>query len=393
MRVENAVPRVYNVPGDTIFQCPVIFPPGPTTGEWALTLCGLDIPGVMVSPFQDPSTFNLSSPIYIPANLPYFLINTTGTFEDFSAIFGNDSTFKGRYQARDEWVDVLPDPNPNSNSVKFSVTACYANIQAVDLNVNAFSSVNRTEPSVVWDNVRGNFDSQAVREQLGATIPKENQETRGIMSLEPRASWVINEEAPGISPNYTAEDYWYGWTAIVNSSLVFCLSCLDTAESASLTFLANRYLSTVFQSIIQNTSNPALAIQAYITTILQVGYYEDVSEFGVTAPSTMQLFEPVLIPSSFVGLTIVTIVLCVHLLLVFSAIILFRTRTRYSLLKNSWQSLTQTFSPDTERLFTNTAMLSDKEIEKLLASEGRGMAPVVITQLRNSERIGVEAVQ
>src|SRR5208282_4210313 len=196
--------------------------------------------------------------------------------------------------------------------------------------INAFSRVNRTEPSVVWDNMGGDFDSLAVREQLGATIPKETQETRGIMSLEPRASWVINEEGPGILPNYTAEDDWYGWTVGLNASLVFCLTCLATDEDLSLTFLSNRFLSTVFQHIIQNTGNPALAIQAYITTIFQVAYYEDISEFGVTAPSTMQLFAPVLIPSSFIGLSIVTVVLCVHLLLVLTAIILFRARTRYS---------------------------------------------------------------
>src|SRR5439155_479526 len=123
-------------------------------------------------------------------------------------------------------------------------------------------------------------------------------ETRGIMSLEPRASWLINPEAPGILPNFTAEDDWYGWTSIANASLVFCLSCLSTAESASLTFLANRFLSAVFQRIIQDTDNPALAIQAYITTIFQVAYYEDISEFGVSAPSTMQLFVLVLIPSA-----------------------------------------------------------------------------------------------
>ena len=392
VRIDKAVPRVYNVPGDTVFQCPVVFPSENATGEWAITLCGIPIPGVMVSPFQDPNTLNLSSPSYIPAVLPYFVINTTGIFEDFVTIFGNVTTDSWRYQERDEWLDLLPNANSSSVAAKFSITACYANILAVELNINAFSSVNRTEPSVIFDNAKGDFDSLAVREQLGATIPKEDPETRGIMSLEPRASWVVDEKAPGISPNYTVEDDWYGWTATPNGSLVFCLTCLASAESASFTFLSNRYLSTVFQHIIQSTGNPALAIQAYITTIFQVAYYEDISEFGVTAPSTMQLFESVLVPSAFLGLTIVTIFFCVHLVLVFSSIVFFRARTRYSMIKNSWQTVMQTFSPDTEKLFTNTGMLSDKEVEKLLASEGRGMVPVVITQLHNSERIGMEIV-
>ena len=201
MRVEKAVPRVYNIPGDTVFQCPVIFPSGNTTGEWAVTLCGLDIPGVMVSPFQDPNTLNLSLPSYIPATLPYFLINTTGTFDDFTAIIGNVTNYTWLYQERDEWLDVLPDVNSQNSSVKFSVTACYANIQAGELNINAFSSVNRTEPSVVWDNVGEDFDSLAVREQLGATIPKENPRntrnhvtrTERVMGDKPRSTWDITQ--------------------------------------------------------------------------------------------------------------------------------------------------------------------------------------------------------
>ena len=143
----------------------------------------------------------------------------------------------------------------------------------------------------------------------------------------------------------------------------------------------------------QNTSNPALALQAYVTTIFQQVYYGDVPEFGVYAPSESQSFVSVLVPRGFLGLIGVTVVLGVHLLLVLGAIMLFRKQTRYSMIKNSWQSVTQTFSPDTQRLFATTSLLSDTEIEKLLESHGQDKTRVVVKQLYNSQRVGVEAVQ
>lgn len=394
MQVDKVSPRVFNFEVPTTFVCPMIYVPEEATDQWALSLCGLDTPGVMVDPFQDPSTLNVSTE-YVAATLSHFIINTTGTYRDWIYAFGSTTdysttNYSWRYEEQQEWLNVLPSTT-NDEAVKFSFTACYANVNSVDLYVEASSSVNRTEPSVVWDTSQNSLDSLAVRNQLGAIIPKENHETRGIMSLQPKTSWIVDQNGSGIVPNYTATDHWYGWTSYPNASLIYCTTCLDTSESEALTWLGNSYISSVFQKIMQDTLNPALAFQAYITTIFQQVYYTDVSEFGVVAPSNMQSFVPVTIPTMFNGLAVVTGVLTMHMSLVLGAIVLFQYRTRYSMLKNSWQSVTQTFSSDTQQLFMAPSMLTDREIEKLLELEGRNTHGM-LRKLSHSERVGVQMV-
>ena len=396
MEVDKVAPRVFNFEVPTPFACPIVYVPEEATDQWALSLCGLDTPGVMVDPFQDPSTLNLSNPQYVAATLSHFIINTTGTYRDWIYAFGNTTyysttNYSWRYEEQQEWLNVLP-RTTNDDAVKFSFTACYANVNSVDLNIEASSSVNRTEPSVVWDTSQNSLDTMAVRNQLGAIIPKGNHEARGIMSLKPKPSWVVDQHGPGIVPNYTATNHWYGWTSFPNASLVYCTTCLYTSESEVLTWLGNRYISSVFQKTMQDTMNPALAFQAYITTIFQDVYYSDVSEFGVVAPSKMQSFVPVTIPTTFNGLAGVTGVLAMHMSLVLGAIVLFQSRTRYSMLKNSWQSVTQTFSSDTQQLFMATSMFSDREIEKLLELEGRRNTRGILRKLSHSERVGIQMV-
>ena len=393
MEVVSNAPGVYNVAGPTAFACPFIFSPGKGATEWPVSVCNVDTPGVLVSPFQDPDTLNLTSPGpgYILGTLSYMVINTTGTIEQWQAAVGNTTNPSWSYQLNNEWMDVFP--GNTSTEVKLSLSACYANVYAVDTQINAFSPSPRTEPSITWDIQQGSFDSQAVREQLGATIPVASLQDRGIMALQSRPSWIIEPNLTENALTYEDENSWYGWSTFgdaSNGSLVFCPSCFCCSESLDHTWVTNRYISTVFQGIFQETQKPALALQSFITTIFQVGYYGDLSEFGTVAPSTMQSFVSVQVPSGFTGLIIVTSVLMVHLVLVAASVILFQTRTRYSMLGNSWQAAAQTYSPETAGIHANSSTLSDTEVEKILEAEGRGTMRVGLKL--DDQRIAVVAM-
>ena len=362
VQVSANAPGVYNVPAPTPFECTVIFSPDSGATEWAVTVCGLDTPGVLVSPFQDPSRLNLSypGPGYIPGTLSYMVVNTTGTVEQWQAAVGNTTAPNWQYSLQNEWMDLMP--GNQSTYVKFSLSVCYGNVYAVDTQINAFSPVERTEPSIVWDIQKGDFDSQAVREQLGATVPVSTPQDRGIMALQSRPSWRINPNVTTSALMFEAENLWYGWTSSANSTLGFCPTCFCCSEVLDLTWVVNRYTATVFQRILQDTQKPALALQAYITTMFQVGYYEDISEFGTVAPTVMEPFVSVLVPSGFVGLICVTAVLMLHLVLVSLAIALFQTRTRYSMLGNSWQAMTQTYALETEMIYARSSVLVTRKL-------------------------------
>ena len=78
-------------------------------------------------------------------------------------------------------------------------------------------------------------------------------------------------------------------------------------------------------------------------------------------------------------------------LLVSVAITLFHTRTRYSMLGNSWQAAAQTYSPETAKIHDSASVLSDTEVEKLLESEGMATTRVGLGKL-DSQRIAVVSV-
>jgi hypothetical protein len=151
-------------------------------------------------------------------------------------------------------------------------------------------------------------------------------------------------------------------------------------------------LVNVFQDICRTTGNIALALQAHLTTLMLMGYYDRILEFDDIAPADMRSFVRVLMPQEFNGLIAVTSVTCVHLLLTIAVLCQFLCWTRYSTLGNAWQTVTQVYSSDTERIFDLPSVVSDREVEMQLASEERISNRVILRVLSNSNKIGVETI-
>jgi hypothetical protein len=367
-----------------LFKCNVVLPSfSGNDSEWALTLCGVDNGEVLVSPFfYNPDGSATGSPG--PGTVNILLINATGETGNWSqALEGYSEQPTGSiwkiHERVDEWVDVV---QPEYN-VKLSLTLCYADYTNQDLRVHATSIGNRTEPVV--RRTTENYDTQGVRSQLGATIPKESPEDRGIMSLEPM-TWDNSSLTFHIGGDYLLDAAFSGQLAYGSYKSV-CNLC-DLGSTGRV----NRILVTVFQDIVRNTGSTALALQAHLTSLVQMAYYDNIQEFEDVAPAQLQSFIQVLMPRSFNGLIAVTSVICVHWLLVFVALGQFIYWTRYSMLGNAWQTVTQLHSSDTEPVFAMPSVVSDKSVEKVLSANVGNTTRVMIRRLYNSDRIGVGTV-
>jgi hypothetical protein len=387
----RSTPQMVDITAGPNFNCDVVFPPD-NTSEWAITMCGVTtrVQETLVSPFQTFDQVNRSS-TYFDGSVAYLMINTTGTdveWQRATNIYQGIYTSGWRSRDNQEWLELRP---LNSSNIKLSMSLCYGNVIAADLNIHAYSNVNRTEPTITSDEPTfiGDFKTQDVRRQLGATIPRESQESRGILNLEPRQSWIVNSTSKAITPD--RENRWNGWTAIPDMTMVFCPSCLCCSESILSAFVAHRYLKAVFQDIIRTTGHPALALQAFNTIYFQEKYYEHLSDFNAYAPAKLQSFVSVLVPTSHRGLITVTVVLLSHLISVFFAVAWFRSRTQFSMLGNSWQAVAQTYSPATENIYDVAPHLTDTEVGKMLAEEGRGKIRAEIATT-DSRRAGIQVV-
>jgi hypothetical protein len=387
----KSTPQLVELTAGPNFQCDVIFPPENST-EWAITICGVTsrVQEAMISPFQSMEYVNQSS-TYLDGSIAYLMINTTGTDVEWeNATHFYEASYSSGWNSRNngEWIEFRP---LNASNLKLSMSLCYGNVLAGDFNIHAYSSVNRTEPIVTSDvpTFVGDFHTEDVRRQLGATIPIQSQESRGILTLQPRDSWVVPPSNNASMPD--RQNKWNGWTSVPDMTLAFCPSCLSSSESELGVYVAERYLKAVFQDILRTTGRPALALQAFNTIYFQEKYYEHLTDFNGYAPATIQSFVSVLVPATNRGLIAVTMVLSLHLILVFIAVVWFKSWTQYSMLGNSWQSVSQTYSYATESIYEVAPHLTDSEIGRMLVAEGRGKLKGQIA-LDEEQRAGIQAV-
>jgi hypothetical protein len=370
------------------FKCDMDLPAvNNSNQEWALTLCGVDPREILMSPLTGPATSKQVSS-FPGVNLGFVIINATGDHANWSqAVEGRSEQPTGSiwkiHPRSDEWVDLVqPDYNVN-----VSLSLCYADYNFFDVQIHASTPGNLTEYSVLPDK-SGQYNSTDVRYHLGAVIPNTTPENRGIMLLE-SMPWEKLLDQNLRSYNYTnflmsdfmTDRLQYG------SGKSLCNGCfVGDAERV------NRVMESVFQQTCRDGGNAALALQAQLTTILQMAYYNNIDEFNAVAPAQLQSFVQVLSPRSLTGLIVVTCVLCVHFILIFAAIGQFLYRTQYSMLGNAWQTVMQLCAPDTEPIFAMPSVISDSEVEKLSASNAGIEKSVVLRRLRDSDRVGIENV-
>ncbi|KAM6540339.1 hypothetical protein FALCPG4_002057 [Fusarium falciforme] len=131
---------------------------------------------------------------------------------------------------------------------------------------------------------------------------------------------------------------------------------------------AHRAHTAVFQRIIQEKGDPARAIQALLTRLYQMTYYDWLPDYNAEHPVTTVHSAQRLIPMRWTGLVIVLIPVGYHLILVFATVALFMIKTRASALGNAWQAVAQ-IARTTNALESADRML-DKEVDKWTKTTG-----------------------
>jgi hypothetical protein len=132
----------------------------------------------------------------------------------------------------------------------------------------------------------------------------------------------------------------------------------------------------VFQDIIDETGNVALAMQSLFTILTQRAYYDWLPRFDVYAALQKQHFESYNVPVHWTGFTIVAGILLVHGVTVLLATVLFMSMTDKSFLGSSWPAVAQVFSSAgvEGEILTYASDMSDKQVDKQLVSQGKGRA-------------------
>ncbi|ORY01184.1 hypothetical protein BCR34DRAFT_99947 [Clohesyomyces aquaticus] len=151
-----------------------------------------------------------------------------------------------------------------------------------------------------------------------------------------------------------------------------CTFCLEAtgSEASDGAIAIHRAHTALFQDILTTTNNIALAMQAVFTVIIQMAFYDFLSEFDAKTDVSVTHNISVLIPVYWSGFTTVIAMLSVHLLMVLIILAMFLKSTRLLMLGNAWQAVAQASCGETERLLKQVSTLSEKEVRSMIRTEG-----------------------
>ena len=412
----NLVPWANSSGYDNVYNASVSFSciapsnnDGNVTNQWRSTLCQLgegssqnfSVAGGLISEFKDNLTLpgpydNLdvseSSTTYGTA---YLIVNVTkGAGSTWRAVTENSGSGTGatppQYSTSGEWLDLIY----SNGALILSVTLCYSSFDTADLPVSIFSRANRTETTPIFDFNSSRYTFGALREQYGQFGSHMSLEQRGVLQLD-KQDWIANqsEVAPvepymrdfanlggprglGNDPNYTA----FLWEA----------SLPTRASDAPFQWLNPDLMHVwLFQEIMQSGGSIAFALQSLITLLSSMAYYDQLGQFDNEAPISQASFVTANTPQRYRGFVAVATVLLVHLILIGIIVTTFLNGTRYSMLGNSWQSLSQAVTAETEGFLAVASMRTDDEVKMKMKDDGVKSLRVGIGQIEGSDRVGI----
>ncbi|KAN0090614.1 hypothetical protein V8E51_019193 [Hyaloscypha variabilis] len=284
----------------------------------------------------------------------YILFNVTGTVNSWARSIASN---RWKNSTHGEWAKFASE----DMSSQLDISICSTSFTQNNFNISASSTSNRTEPSIGWDIGEQKFDTLAIRRQLGATQEQLTLDNRGLSQL----GMLENNASvdPGLRLGYPAQS-WERFPSPSNNSLALCQFCVfDFTTYADIAQIA------IFQDILQQTSHPALALQAYGTLLYSTFYYINAVQYDLNATVSVTNFVLRIQPTAYRGFILYSIIIVVHLTLILFITGLFLSSRRQTMLSNSWQAVAQIVSTETGPILEFADRATDSEISKWITKK------------------------
>ena len=351
-KTSNATDQKYVLKNFNCSAPTLNFAEGATYGNASLCLLGIHyakLLGGIVTEEYDPD-------LPLGTTMAQLLINATSVSNDYFKTISGNATLKQMDSSAPSWARF-----GNAN-MTFDLSACFFNPQPKDYQVSAFAYENSYDSTSYWDNSTGEtfFNTLGVEYALNGVTDNLTPSQRGQLTLMPSSNWTAN---------LTSDFHNVSIQSFILDSLT-----IHSGESTSPTFQLTPFVypeeamhrthADLMTKFLRKTHNPALALQAHWTVLLQMAYYDFSGEYDVHAPAVYGVSVPVIIPFRWTSFAVVMGLLALHSALVIFAVVLFITRTEMSLLGNSWQAVSQVWSTDTATTVHQGAMATDEEMKK-----------------------------
>ena len=379
------------------------------TNQWRTTLCQLgecssqnfSVAGGLISEFKSNLTLpgpNDSLDVSESSNsygTAYLIVNVTkGAPATWRAVTEASSSGSGvrpsQYSTSGEWLNLIY----SNGALILSVTLCYSSFDTADLPVKISSTTNRTETTPTFDFNSSTYTFDALREQYGQYGNELSPEQRGVLMLD-KQDWTANQsEVPPVEPYMRDFANLGGPKGQGNdpnyTGLLWEGSQPTRASDEDFQWLNPDLMHIwLFQEIVQSGGSIAFALQSLITLLSSMAYYDQLGQFDNKAPISQTQFVTANAPQRYRGFVAVATVLLVHLILLGIIVTMFVNGTRYTMLGNSWQSVSQAVTSETEAYLAIASMKVDDEVKSKMEDDGVKSLRIGIDQIDGSNRVGV----
>ncbi|KAL2132257.1 hypothetical protein VTI74DRAFT_4052 [Chaetomium olivicolor] len=126
----------------------------------------------------------------------------------------------------------------------------------------------------------------------------------------------------------------------------------------------------VFVDSLVATSSPAIALQAWFTTLFQLQYMDEISRFSVESMATYVFSATALVPGWWAGFVGVAVMVMLHLLLTGYVTAWYLLCTRHTILGNGWQAVAQVASDATLPLLWHATGVGDRDVKEKIRDTG-----------------------
>ncbi|KAI1047608.1 hypothetical protein LB505_012691 [Fusarium chuoi] len=242
------------------------------------------------------------------------------------------------------------------DSVVVQFTLCMTAFEGQEMEVDVTRPETFVpEPTMHWDTASASYDIREVQQQLGASLPRYSTTKRGIFDLTPRSwKWPKRPEFVDLTGGaFSTTDA----LELVGSDNIY-EGMVNDAQYAILAYI------TAY------TRDPALALQAYFTTLCAICYYDRIIMFDTAAPSSQVSLVQVTRPLGWTVFIIVAGIAVVHILLVLVVIFIFRRAGSFSRIENAWTTISQLLGPATESWIRDADTVDDKTVKSWLRDRG-----------------------
>ncbi|KAF2971648.1 hypothetical protein GQX73_g2019 [Xylaria multiplex] len=257
-----------------------------------------------------------------------------------------------------------------------NISLCFMGLNVMFSEVNLTLTVDKTTNTAEKKAIMSGLaiDTTDIQVLLGADPSIQSPTERGVFSIghiedDPNFLFIADGNGPlSLGQNNTSvmESYllYMAQAQRSNATITACDPC-DGYTTQS----ANPIYANIFSSILSRTNRAAVALQSVYTVLGQTVYYDLLDKYDQPYKTNVTSSKTIKLPQQSLGLLAVIILATSSLVAIGAMTALFSRHSHYTLLGETWHTLSQVISSETEAILDGKVILPDDSMEKHFKGE------------------------